>query len=57
MLLICGISGFLNLSYGGNGKSHKKEELLWGAIKKLTKGLTTELLYLELPTISEPLVV
>ena len=44
--------GFLNLSYGGKGKSHKQEELLWGAIKKLPKELTTELLYLELPTIS-----
>ena len=43
---------FLNLSYGGKGKSHKQEELLWGAIKKLPKELTTELLYLELPTIS-----
>ena len=43
---------FLNLSYGGKGKSHKQEELLWGAIKKLPKKLTTELLYLELPTIS-----
>ena len=42
---------FLNLSYGGKGKSHKQEELLWGAIKKLPKELTTELLYLELPTI------
>ena len=45
--------GFLNLSYGGKGKSHKQEErLLRGAIKKLPKELTTELLYLELPTIS-----
>ena len=44
--------GFLNLSYGGKGKSHKQEELLWGAIKKLPKELTTELHYLELPTIS-----
>ena len=42
---------FLNLSYGGKGKSHKQEELLWRAIKKLPKELTTELLYLELPTI------
>ena len=41
---------FLNL-YGGKGKNHK-QELLWGAIKILTKELTTELLYLELPTIS-----
>ena len=32
--------GFLNLSYGGKGKSHKQEELLWGAIKKLPKELT-----------------
>ena len=44
--------GFLNLSYGVKGKSHKQEELLWGVIKKLPKELTTELLYLELPTIS-----
>ena len=44
--------GFLNLSYGGKGKSHKQEELLWGAIKKLPKELITELHYLELPTIS-----
>ena len=44
--------GFLNLSYGGKGKSHKQEEILWGAIKKLPNELTTELLYLELPTIS-----
>ena len=44
--------GFLNLSYGGKGKSHKQEELLWGAIKKLPKELTIELHYLELPTIS-----
>ena len=43
---------FLKLSYRGKGKSHKQEELLWGAIKKLPKELTTELLYLELPTIS-----
>ena len=41
---------FLNL-YWGKGKNHK-QELLWGAIKILTKELTTELLYLELPTIS-----
>ena len=38
--------GFLNLSYGGKGKSHKQEELLWGAIKTLPKELTTELQYL-----------
>ena len=43
-------SGFLNLSYGGKGKSHK-QELLWGAIKKLPKELTTELHCLELPAI------
>ena len=43
---------FLNLSYGGKGKSHIEEELLWGAIKKLPKELTTELLYLQLPSIS-----
>ena len=41
--------GFLNLSYGGKGKSHKQEELLWGAIRELPRELTTELLYLELP--------
>ena len=29
--------GFFNLSYGGEGKSHKQEELLWGAIKKTTR--------------------
>ena len=44
--------GFLNLSCRGIGKSHKQEELLWDAIKKLPKELTTELLNLELPTIS-----
>ena len=44
--------GFLNLSYGGKGNSHKQEEFLWGAIKNLPKELTTELIYLELPTIS-----
>ena len=44
--------GFLNLSYGGKEKSHKQEEPLWGAIRKLLKELTTELLYLELPTMS-----
>ena len=43
---------FLKLSNGGKGKFHKQEELLWGAIKKLPTELTTELLYLELPTIS-----
>ena len=42
---------FFNLSYGMKGKSHKQEELLWRvAIKKLPRELTTELLYLELPT-------
>ena len=46
--------GFLKLSSVGKGKSHKQEELLWGAFKKLSKELTTELLYLELPTISAP---
>ena len=55
LVIICGTwrskRGFLNLSYRGKGKSHKQEELLWGAIKKLPKELTTELLYLELPTI------
>ena len=40
----------LKLSYGGKGKSHKQEDLLWGTQKKLPKVLTTELLYLELPT-------
>ena len=40
----------LKLSYGEKGKSHKQEDLLWGAIKNLPKELTTELLYLELPT-------
>ena len=44
--------GFFKLSYGGKRKSHKQEERLWGAIKKLPRQLTTELLYLELPTIS-----
>ena len=47
-----GARGFLNLSYRGKRKSHKQEELLWGAIKKLPKELTTELHYLELPIIS-----
>ena len=42
--------GGLKLSYGGKEKSHKQEDLLWGAIKKLPRELTTELLYLELPT-------
>ena len=45
-------SGFLKLSYGEKGKSHKQEEFLWGAVKKLPKQLTTELLYLGLTTIS-----
>ena len=31
-------------------ESHKQEELLWGAIKKPSKELTTELLYLKLAT-------
>ena len=44
--------GDLKLSYGDKGKSHQQGELLWDVIKKLTKELTTELLYLELPTIS-----
>ena len=39
-----------NLSFGGKGKRHKEEEILWGAIKKLAKELTTELHYL--PTTS-----
>ena len=38
------------LSYRGKGKRHKQEDILWGAIKKLARELTTELLYLELPT-------
>ena len=46
-------NGFLNLSYGGNGKSHKQEEILWGAIKKLPKELTNEPHSFELPTISD----
>ena len=40
----------LKLSYGGKGKSHKQEDLLWSAMKKLSRELTRELLYLELPT-------
>ena len=31
--------GLLNLSYGGKGKSHEQEEILWGAIKKTTQGV------------------
>ena len=31
--------GFLKLSYGGNGKSHKEEELLWDAKKKTIQGV------------------
>ena len=38
------------LKFEGWEKSYKHEDLLWGAIKKLPKELTTELLYLELPT-------
>ena len=38
------------LSYKGKGKRHKHEDILWGAIKKLPRKLTTELLYLELPS-------
>ena len=34
--------GFLKLSYGGKEKSHKQEELLWGAIKKLPKELSVD---------------
>ena len=41
--------GGSKLSYGGKGKSHKQEEILWGAIRKLPREVTTELLYLELP--------
>ena len=37
--------GFVKLSYeGGKGKSHEQEELFWGAMKKLSKELTAELL-------------
>ena len=43
---------FLNLSYEGNVKSHKQEEILWGAIKKLPKELTNEPHSFKLPTIS-----
>ena len=39
--------GFLNLSYGGRGKATNKKKF-----KTLPIELTTELLYLELPTIS-----
>ena len=42
--------GGLKLSYGRKGKRRTQEKLLWGAIKKLPMELTTELLYLELPT-------
>ena len=42
--------GTLKSSNGGNGKSQKQEELLWAAIKNLPRELTTELLYLKLPT-------
>ena len=47
--------GFLNLSYRrkGNGKATNKRNF-YGAPKKLPKELTTELLCLELPTISAP---
>ena len=38
------------LSYKGKGKSHKQEDILWNAIKKLPRELTPELLYLELST-------
>ena len=52
MICVTWRSKEVGVSYGGKGKSHKHEELLWGVIKKLIKELTTELLYLELPTIS-----
>ena len=58
LVTICGIwrsrgsYGFLKFILRREGKSHKQEELLWGTIKKLPKELTTELLCLELPTIS-----
>ena len=59
LVIICGTwrskdvaKGFLNLSYRGKEKSDKQEELLWSTIKILPKELTTELHYLELPTIS-----
>ena len=42
--------GGSKLSYGGKGKSHKQEDLLRVAIKKLPMELTTDILYLELPT-------
>ena len=45
-------SGFFKFIIRREGESHKEEELLLGAIKKLPKELTTELLRLELPTIS-----
>ena len=38
------------LSYEGKGKSHKQEDILWDAIKKLRRKLTAELLFLELPS-------
>ena len=41
--------GRLKLSFGGKGESHTQEDLLGHHKKKLPRGLTTELLYLELP--------
>ena len=43
------------LSYKRKAESHKQEDILWNAIKKLPRELTTELLYLELPTYFSPL--
>ena len=31
--------GFLKLSCGGKGKSHKQKECSWGAIKKTNQGV------------------
>ena len=33
--------GCLKLSYGGKGKNHRQEELLWGATRKLPTGSWT----------------
>ena len=51
---ICGTwrrkeAGGLKLSYGGEGESYKQEELLWGAIRKLSRELNTGPLNVELP--------
>ena len=42
--------GGSKLSFWGKGKSHKQEDLLRVAIKKLPRELTTDILNLELPT-------